>query len=156
MATQKDAVELSQHWIEAWNSRDLESVLSHYHPEVLFQSPRVAAAFERTGGQVSSGPVARPDCCCNPQARPPHTAKSVSKHVGAVRRRYYRVAHANPPNELMRRTCKYGTEPLLDTPRGLLLPASSTAGRVPGRYVDGHGCATAILPTRWERIVYGG
>lgn len=52
MATQKEALELSQRWIEAWNSRDLESVLSHYHPDVLFQSPRVAAAFKKTGGQV--------------------------------------------------------------------------------------------------------
>lgn len=54
MATQKEALELSQRWIEAWNSRDLESVLSHYHPDVLFQSPRVAAAFKKTGGQVGS------------------------------------------------------------------------------------------------------
>ncbi|KXZ48286.1 hypothetical protein GPECTOR_29g62 [Gonium pectorale] len=45
---------LSLEWIAAWNARDLEAVLSHYEPDVEFESPRVAAAYVATGGQVGS------------------------------------------------------------------------------------------------------
>src|SRR5205809_64676 len=30
---------LAQNWIQAWNQRDLEAVLSHYTEDVEFQSP---------------------------------------------------------------------------------------------------------------------
>lgn len=26
---------LAQDWIEAWNTRDLDRLLSHYHPEIV-------------------------------------------------------------------------------------------------------------------------
>ncbi|KAG2423893.1 hypothetical protein HXX76_014946 [Chlamydomonas incerta] len=48
------ARKLAEEWIAAWNARDLEAVMSHYAPEVAFESPRVAAAFQATKGQVGS------------------------------------------------------------------------------------------------------
>jgi hypothetical protein len=31
--------QFAHHWIEAWNSHDIERVLEHYHPDVAFLSP---------------------------------------------------------------------------------------------------------------------
>jgi ketosteroid isomerase-like protein len=36
------AHQLAQSWIEAWNRRDLEAVLSHYAEDIEFSSPFVA------------------------------------------------------------------------------------------------------------------
>lgn len=48
----ESARKLAEDWVAAWNARDLDAVMSHYSPEVVFESPRVAAAFHATGGQV--------------------------------------------------------------------------------------------------------
>ncbi|PNH10486.1 hypothetical protein TSOC_002764 [Tetrabaena socialis] len=45
---------VGEEWIAAWNERDLERIMSHYAEDVRFESPRVAAAFKSTGGQVGS------------------------------------------------------------------------------------------------------
>ncbi|KIZ04908.1 hypothetical protein MNEG_3051 [Monoraphidium neglectum] len=37
-------------WVDGWNKRDLEAILSHYSETVEFVSPRVAAAFARGAG----------------------------------------------------------------------------------------------------------
>lgn len=44
MLTETQAREFAEHWIDAWNSRDLEQILSHYDEEVVLSSP-VAARF---------------------------------------------------------------------------------------------------------------
>lgn len=33
------ACKLAQHWIDAWNSHDLESILSHYDDHIILASP---------------------------------------------------------------------------------------------------------------------
>src|SRR5260370_36579512 len=43
---------LAQNWIQAWNQRDLEAVLSHYTEDVEFQSPLVAKLLGKTSGIV--------------------------------------------------------------------------------------------------------
>ena len=37
-----DAESFARQWIEAWNGRNLEAVLSHYSDSVVFHSPRIA------------------------------------------------------------------------------------------------------------------
>ena len=37
--TSKEAQAFADEWIAAWNSHDLERVLSHYAPEIVFLSP---------------------------------------------------------------------------------------------------------------------
>ena len=37
--TSEEAQAFADEWIEAWNSHDLDRVLSHYAPEVVFLSP---------------------------------------------------------------------------------------------------------------------
>ena len=39
-------------WIQAWNQRDLEAVLSHYAEDVKFQSPLVVKLLVETSGTV--------------------------------------------------------------------------------------------------------
>ncbi|GAA0619568.1 nuclear transport factor 2 family protein [Kutzneria viridogrisea] len=43
-----EAVAFAQSWAQAWNSRDLERVLSHFAQDVVFTSP-VAAQFRGSG-----------------------------------------------------------------------------------------------------------
>ena len=40
--TREEAEAFARHWIEAWNSRDVETVLSHFSDGVQFTSPRAA------------------------------------------------------------------------------------------------------------------
>ncbi len=36
------AERFAREWIEAWNSHDLERILSHYHDDFVMSSPRIA------------------------------------------------------------------------------------------------------------------
>ena len=42
----------AQDWIQAWNQRDLDAVLSHYTEDVEFQSPLVIKLLGETSGTV--------------------------------------------------------------------------------------------------------
>ena len=39
-------------WIQAWNQRNLEAVLSHYTEDIEFQSPLVVKLLGETSGTV--------------------------------------------------------------------------------------------------------
>ena len=41
-------------WIEAWNSRDIEAILSHYADDVSFSSPFVVKVHGRENGILNS------------------------------------------------------------------------------------------------------
>lgn len=45
----RSAAFLAKEWIEAWNAHDLDRILAHYHDEVIFRSPYVAAFGEPSG-----------------------------------------------------------------------------------------------------------
>ena len=40
-------------WTQAWNSRDIEAILSHYADEVSFSSPFVVKAYGRESGTLN-------------------------------------------------------------------------------------------------------
>lgn len=44
--------EFAEEWIAAWNSLDLDRILSHYDEDVVFTSPRALARLPATGGTV--------------------------------------------------------------------------------------------------------
>lgn len=46
------ALAFADHWIEAWNSHDIQSILSHYVEEVVFFSP---VAAQRVGQGIVVG-----------------------------------------------------------------------------------------------------
>ena len=45
-ASRNLAEDFAAHWIGAWNSHDIEAILSHYGDDVVFLSP---VAAQRTG-----------------------------------------------------------------------------------------------------------
>lgn len=54
-----DAVAFSRRWAEAWNSHDVESVLAHFHDDVVFTSPVAAKLLPETAGIVRGKPALR-------------------------------------------------------------------------------------------------
>jgi hypothetical protein len=43
----EDVAEFAKHWIDSWNARDLEAVLTHFDEAARFTSPRAIAVFGR-------------------------------------------------------------------------------------------------------------
>ncbi|MGH3673514.1 MAG: nuclear transport factor 2 family protein [Pseudonocardiaceae bacterium] len=56
-----DAVVFADDWVQAWNSHDLEKVLSHFADDVVFTSP-VAAQFLDDSDGVIHGKAALRTC----------------------------------------------------------------------------------------------
>ena len=55
--TKDDAWKLANHWIAAWNARDLDLIMTHYEDIVELTSPAAAQLLETPGGKV----VGKPD-----------------------------------------------------------------------------------------------
>lgn len=51
--TETQAHTFAQHWIAAWNSHDLDAILSHYAPEVVLISPIAARLLGDSSGRVA-------------------------------------------------------------------------------------------------------
>lgn len=57
MMTTADARAFAEEWIAAWNAHDLDRIVAHYAPEIVFLSPQ---AEKRTGnGRVAGIPALR-------------------------------------------------------------------------------------------------
>ena len=54
-----DAVAFSEQWVGAWNAHDVESVLEHFHKDVVFTSPVAAKILPDTAGIVRGKPALR-------------------------------------------------------------------------------------------------
>jgi hypothetical protein len=52
MLTETEARQFARHWIAAWNSHDLEAILSHYGSEVVLTSPVAARLLNVASGTV--------------------------------------------------------------------------------------------------------
>jgi predicted ester cyclase len=53
MLTQSDATKFAQDWIAAWNSHNLDAILSHYDANILLTSPVAAKLLNDPTGAVS-------------------------------------------------------------------------------------------------------
>jgi len=53
MFTEAEAVDFAQNWVQAWNSRDLDAILSHYGSEVVLTSPAAAKLMNDDSGTVA-------------------------------------------------------------------------------------------------------
>jgi ketosteroid isomerase-like protein len=53
MPPQLDAKEFAQHWVEAWNSHDLDGIISHYASNVVLTSPAVTKVIGEASGTVN-------------------------------------------------------------------------------------------------------
>jgi ketosteroid isomerase-like protein len=52
MLTEDKARNLSAHWIQAWNSHDLDEIMSHYGEDVVLVSPVAAKILNDPSGTV--------------------------------------------------------------------------------------------------------
>jgi len=52
MRTESEAKQFAQDWIDAWNSHDLEAILSHYDENVAITSPVAAKLLNDPSGTV--------------------------------------------------------------------------------------------------------
>lgn len=51
--TEKEARRFAQNWVQAWNSHDIDSILTFYAPEVVLISPLVAKILQNPSCTVS-------------------------------------------------------------------------------------------------------
>jgi hypothetical protein len=59
MTTAMDAKSFAREWIEAWNSHDLDSILSHYAADVVLTSPVAAKLLGDPRGTVEGATALR-------------------------------------------------------------------------------------------------
>jgi ketosteroid isomerase-like protein len=50
--TKDEARELANHWVDAWNSHDLDSIMAHYEDDIELTSPVVAQLLGTSDGKV--------------------------------------------------------------------------------------------------------
>jgi len=59
MITRKFADHFAEEWIRAWNSHDLELILSHYSDDFVMSSPRIAVVAGEPSGTLKGKPAIR-------------------------------------------------------------------------------------------------
>jgi len=52
MIEQHAAFAFTEHWVSAWNSHDLDKILSHYTDDIIMESPLALKRMPETGGIV--------------------------------------------------------------------------------------------------------
>ncbi len=52
MLTEEKAKELADHWVQSWNSHDLDQIMSHYEEDVVLISPVAAKILNDPTGTV--------------------------------------------------------------------------------------------------------
>ncbi|MFY9936516.1 MAG: nuclear transport factor 2 family protein [Silvibacterium sp.] len=59
MISETDIRQFAQHWIAAWNSHDLDAIMSHYAAEVVLTSPTAARLLNDPSGTVTGKEAVR-------------------------------------------------------------------------------------------------
>jgi len=59
MLSEEGARELASHWVQAWNSHDLDAIMAHYDDNVVLVSPVAARILDDPSGMVSGKPALR-------------------------------------------------------------------------------------------------
>ena len=59
MVAREWALEFAKDWIEAWNSRDLDRILSHYADDIEVSSPLVVERLDQPDGVVKGKDAVR-------------------------------------------------------------------------------------------------
>jgi len=53
MITENEAQRVATHWVQAWNSHDLDAIMSHYAESVVLVSPVAARILNDPSGTVA-------------------------------------------------------------------------------------------------------
>jgi ketosteroid isomerase-like protein len=59
MLSKTEALQFAHGWVRAWNSHDLDAVMSHYAPEVVLTSPTAAKLLGDPSGTVAGKEAVR-------------------------------------------------------------------------------------------------
>jgi ketosteroid isomerase-like protein len=59
MPTEKEAREFARHWVRAWNSHNLDEIMSHYTAGVVLVSPVAAKILNEPSGTVEGKEAVR-------------------------------------------------------------------------------------------------
>ena len=59
MLTEAEVRKFADGWIRAWNSHDLEAIMSHYAPEVVLISPTAAKLLGDSSGTIKGKEAVR-------------------------------------------------------------------------------------------------
>ena len=59
MLSKTEALQFADAWVRAWNSHDLDAVMSHYSPEVVLTSPTAANLLSDPSGTVAGREAVR-------------------------------------------------------------------------------------------------
>lgn len=59
MMKSREANEFANHWIEAWNSHDLEKILSHYTDDFEMSSPAIISTMNEPSGTLKGKDIIR-------------------------------------------------------------------------------------------------
>jgi len=59
MLTAEDAQEFAKHWVEAWNSHNLDVIMSHYAADVVLVSPVAAKILNDPSGTLKGREAVR-------------------------------------------------------------------------------------------------
>ena len=59
MTTESEATEFARQWVAAWNSHDLDAIMSHYDADVVLTSPVAAKILDDTSGTVEGNAALR-------------------------------------------------------------------------------------------------
>jgi len=59
MLSETEVRQFAHHWVLAWNSHDLDAIMSHYAPEVVLTSPAAAALLNDPSGTVTGKEAVR-------------------------------------------------------------------------------------------------
>jgi ketosteroid isomerase-like protein len=52
MITKESALAFAQHWVESWNSHDLEKILSHYSDDFEMTTPFIVSIMNEPSGTL--------------------------------------------------------------------------------------------------------
>jgi hypothetical protein len=59
MITESEVKGFARQWVAAWNSHDLDAIMSHYDVDVVLISPVAAKILDRTSGTVEGNAALR-------------------------------------------------------------------------------------------------
>jgi hypothetical protein len=59
MTTESEAKEFARQWVAAWNSHNLDAIMSHYDVDVVLISPVAAKIFDDPSGTVQGNDALR-------------------------------------------------------------------------------------------------
>ena len=76
------AEEFAAEWIAAWNSHDIERILSHYADDFEMESPLIVERMGEPSGKLSGMERIRPYWRAGLDARPPLQFELISVYAG--------------------------------------------------------------------------